>query len=638
MKTYQFTLALLAAGVGTLAQAAAPMAEAMVTQLIVQPSSFHAAHAARLDAAGLAPFIQAAGVVMGHVRPLPGQAQVLRLPHPMHPDEARAYARRLVESGVARMAEPDVRVYPRLTPNDPLYTRQWHYHPLVTGLPYGQNNYGLNLPAAWDSTTGSNSVVVAVLDTGLLPHADIDAGRILPGYDFISGLDTNGDGTEDDFFTANDGDGRDADPLDPGDWVSADDRKLHPECEVADSSWHGTHIAGTIGATTGNAQGVAGIDWQAKLLPVRVLGKCGGQLSDIVDALYWSAGLTVPNVPANPNPARVLNLSLGGPGNCPQSLQQAINAVTAAGATVVVAAGNDAGGAGSDLPGNCSGVITVAATDRQGQRASYSNTGLAVTVSAPGGDPDVDTGILSTANSGKTTPASDSYVAMAGTSMAAAQVSGVVALMQAVRPGLSPTAVRDALRVTATPFPQYGTRWDCSTATCGAGIVRADWALLAAQGVDFVPDSFSIPPRNDVPLATAVTSEPIVIRGLGHETHISVRNGEYSLGCTQRFTRNPGEVSDGQSVCVRHTSAATYNTAVTSTLTVGGVSANFTSTTQAVPVATSGGGGGALGAWTLLGLAGFAAWRRRTIHPLAAACSPPVQQAASPDSGRFHKG
>ncbi|MGD9708940.1 MAG: S8 family serine peptidase [Halothiobacillaceae bacterium] len=385
MKRFSLAASLVAAGLIPLAQAAFPAQEAPVTQLIVQPGSFHAAHASRLDAAAMAPFIQAAGVVMEHVRPLPGQAQVLRLPHPMRPDEARAYATRLVESGVARMAEPDLRVYPSLVPNDPGYPNQWHYHPLVTGRSHGQNNYGLNLPAAWDGTTGSGSVVVAVIDTGVLPHADIDTGRILPGYDFISGLDTNGDGTEDDFFTANDGNGRDADPTDPGDWVSADDRKLHPECEVADSSWHGTHIAGTIGASTDNATGVAGIDWRARLLPVRVLGKCGGLLSDIVDALYWSAGLPVANVPANPNAARVLNLSLSGAGPCPLSLQGAFSAIHAAGATVVVAAGNNAGSAGSYFPGNCSGVITVAATDRQGQRASYTNTGSVVTLSAPGG-------------------------------------------------------------------------------------------------------------------------------------------------------------------------------------------------------------------------------------------------------------
>ncbi|MGK0674755.1 MAG: S8 family peptidase [Halothiobacillaceae bacterium] len=611
MKTYPFILALLAVQVGALAQAAASMEEAMVTQLIVQPSNFHAAHASRLDAAAMAPFIQAAGVVMGHVRPLSGQAQVLRLPHPMRPDEARVYARRLVESGVARMAEPDVRVYPSRVPNDPDYPRQWHYHSLVTGLPYGQNNYGLNLPYAWDVTVGSSAVVVAVLDTGLLPHADIDARRILPGYDFISGVDTNGDGVEDDFFYANDGNGRDDDPLDPGDWVSADDRKLHPECKVADSSWHGTHIVGTIVASTDNAKGVAGIDWQARLLPVRVLGKCGGLLSDVVDALYWSAGLAVPNVPANPNPARVLNLSLSGRGICPRSLQQAFDAVTATGATVVVAAGNDADSAGNHFPGNCKGGITVGATDQQGQRASYSNMGLEVTVSAPGGDFGVDPGILSLSNSGTTVPGADAYAFAAGTSMAAAHVSGLVALMRAANPALTGAQTRDALRATATPFSQYGTSWDCSLATCGAGIVRADWAVLAAQGVDFVPDAFSILPRNDVPLATAVTSEPIVIRGLGHATSISIQNGEYSLGCTQSFTRSPGEVNDGQSVCVRHTSATTYSTAVTSTLTVGGVSASFTSTTQPMPIsAPASGGGGALGVWSLLGLAGLALGRR----------------------------
>ncbi|MEW6728998.1 MAG: S8 family peptidase [Pseudomonadota bacterium] len=599
MKTYPLTLALLAAGVGPLAQAAAPMAEPMVSQLIVQPANFHAAHAARLDAAGLAPFIQAAGVVMEHARPLPGQAQVLRLPHPMRPDEARSLAARLVESGVARMAEPDVRVYPSLVPNDPLFPRQWHLALLRTGRPYGQNIYSLNLPIAWDRTTGERRTAVAIIDTGLVPHSDIGGGgRILPGYDFIA-----------DPFNANDGDGRDADPTDPGDWISADDRKLHPECELSDSSWHGTHIAGIIGASTNNALGVAGIDWSARLLPVRVLGKCGGLLSDIIDGIYWAAGLPVANVPANTNAARVLNLSLSGSGVCPQSLQNALTAVQATGSIVVAAASNNGGSAAGYFPGNCSGVITVAATDSQGQRASYSSTGNVVSLSAPGGDKEVDSGILSTYNSGKTHPAGESYEPLYGTSMAAAQVSGGVALMLAVNPDLRVEQILTALRATATPFPQYGTSKDCSTATCGAGIVRADWALLAAQGVDFVPDSFSIPPRSDVPLATAVTSEPIVIRGLGHATPISVQNGEYSLGCTQSFTRNPGEVSDGQSVCVRHTSAVTYSTSVTSTLTVGGVSANFTSTTQAAPAPTSG-GGGALGAWALLGLAGLALGRR----------------------------
>jgi MYXO-CTERM domain-containing protein len=192
--------------------------------------------------------------------------------------------------------------------------------------------------------------------------------------------------------------------------------------------------------------------------------------------------------------------------------------------------------------------------------------------------------------------------------MAAAHVSGLVSLMYALNPGLTSAEARDALRTTATPFPQYGDGYDCTLATCGAGIARADWALLAAQGVDFVPDTFSIPPRNDVPLATAVTSEPIVIRGLGHATPISVQNGEYSLGCTQSFTRNPGEVSDGQSVCVRHTSATTYDTATATTLTVGGVSGTFTSTTEAEPAS---GGGGAAGLLSLLGLVGLAAWRRR---------------------------
>ncbi|MEF3193161.1 MAG: S8 family peptidase [Halothiobacillaceae bacterium] len=612
MKRFSLAASLVAAGLIPPAPAAFPAEEAPVTQLIVQPSSFHAAHASHLDAAAMAPFIQAAGVVMEHVRPLPGQAQVLRLPHPMRPDEARAYAARLVAAGVARMAEPDLRVYPSLVPNDPRFPEQWHVHPLVTGLPYGQNNYGLNLPEAWDRVGRSiNEVIVALIDTGLLPHADIDPGRILPGYDFISGLDTNGDGTEDDFFTANDGNGRDADPTDPGDWVSVADRRLHPECPLADSSWHGTFMAGMIAATTDNALGVAGIHGQARLLPLRVLGKCGGQLSDIIDALYWSVGLAVPNVPANPHPAQVINLSLGGgPGPCSVSLQQAIDAALARGATLVVASGNEAGNVAQRYPANCQGVIAVAATDQQGQQASYTNTGRLVTLSAPGGDRQVDGMILSTSNSGATAPVEDSYSYAAGTSMAAAHVSGVVALMYAVNPLLKADTVRAALRATATPFPSYGSPWDCTAERCGAGIVRADWAVLAAQGADFVPDALSFAAQDNVALGVTVTSQPVIIRGLSHATSISIQNGEYSLGCTPSFTRNPGEVEDGQSVCVRHTSAVTYSTSVTSTLTVGGVSANFTSTTQAMPTPVPAtGGGGALGAWALLGLAGLALGR-----------------------------
>lgn len=585
----------------TLAPADLPGRTAMVTQLIVQPKGFDVAHARRLTAQAMAPFNNAAQVGMEHVRPLAGQAQVMRLPHAMSTDEARIYAKRLVDAGVALAAEPDVRVFPSRVPLDPMYAQQWHYHGLLTGRPYGQNNYGLNLPAAWDISTGSDSVVVAVVDTGLLPHEDIDPGRVRPGYDFIS-----------DAFYANDGNGRDANPMDPGDWVSADDLKLHPECELSKSSWHGTHVAGSMGASTNNHLGGAGVDWQTHLLPVRVLGKCGGTLSDIVDGMYWAAGLPVPDVANNPHPADVLNLSLSAHGVCPVSIQTAIDAVNSTGAQIIVAAGNGPADANAYFPGNCSGVIMVAATDRQGQRTSYTNIGTVVTISAPGGETSVDSGVLSTFNSGVTTPVpgGDIYVHAYGTSMATAQVSGVVALMRAVNPTLTTNRVRDALRATATPFPQYGNGLDCSTLTCGAGIVRADWAVLAAQGVDFVPNAFGFTTQTGVAPNAVLTSEAVTIGGLGHQTAISVRGGEYSLGCTNSFTGAPGEISNGQSVCLRHTSAAGYSASVTTTLTIGGVSGSFTSTTAAAP-ASGGGGGGALGVLGVGALFGLAGWRRR---------------------------
>lgn len=185
---------------------------------------------------------------------------------------------------------------PLLVPNDPQYTNQWHY----------KGTYGIDAPAAWDIITGSTDIVVAVIDTGICNHADL-AGRYLPGYDFVS-----------DVLVANDGGGRDGDASDPGDWITAaeDGSGYFAGCGASDSSWHGTHVAGTIGAASNNNFGVAGINWVSKILPVRVLGKCGGNTSDIIDGMRWAAGLTVAGVPANPYPAKVLNMSLGGSGAC----------------------------------------------------------------------------------------------------------------------------------------------------------------------------------------------------------------------------------------------------------------------------------------------------------------------------------
>ncbi|HET7091091.1 MAG TPA: S8 family serine peptidase, partial [Anaerolineae bacterium] len=407
------------------------------------------AHANRMQALSAA-----AGVHLEYFREMSGDAHVLRLPERMPVAQVEQIARRIAAMTGVEYVEPDRILQPLLTPNDPQYGSQWHYF----------ETYGINAPAAWDITTGTNNVVVAVIDTGATNHADL-SGRAVPGYDFIS-----------DVPTANDGNGRDSDPSDPGDWVTSDESNTpggpFQGCLVVDSGWHGTHVAGTIGANGNNSTGVAGVNWASRILPVRVLGKCGGYTSDIVDGMRWAAGLSVAGVPANAYPAEVLNLSLGGPGTCTSSQQSAISAIVAAGSTVVVAAGNENADASGSNPGNCSGVITVAATDRSGNRAFYSNYGSVVEISAPGGETNVSdlNGILSTLNTGTTVPAFDTYVFYQGTSMAAPHVAGVASLLYSLSPSLTPGQVGRILTTTITAFPVGSS---CNTSICGAGIVNA---------------------------------------------------------------------------------------------------------------------------------------------------------------------
>ena len=185
----------------------------------------------------------------------------------------------------------------------------------------------------------------------------------------------------------NDGDGRDADPSDPGDWVTAEESAQVDgsfyKCSAVTSHWHGTHVAGIIGAQGNNEYGVAGANWLSKILPVRVLGKCGGYDTDIIDAIRWAAGLDVPGVPANTTPARIINMSLGGSGACNAAYQDAINEVTAAGVIVVAAAGNQRGDANNFTPANCNNVISVGSVSKLGNRASYANAGSSVMISSP---------------------------------------------------------------------------------------------------------------------------------------------------------------------------------------------------------------------------------------------------------------
>lgn len=336
------------------------------------------------------------------------------------------------------------------TPNDPLWALQWHFRD--RGTADGRTAGGAGFESFWNrqGTTGSRNVVVAVVDTGLqMSHPDIAGSpNIMPGWDMVS-----------DPRMGNDGDGRDSDANDPGDMCD-------PTKPYAADSFHGTHVAGTVGAaSTNNGSGVAGGAWNVKVVPVRALGKCGGRLSDINDAIRWAAGLIPAEGPGdtevwNENPADIINLSIGLLGACPASLQDAIDAVTERGAIVVSAAGNARMSTSFYAPAGCRGVVTVAASDARGQITPYSNYGPEVTLLAPGGDLTRDDngdgkpdGVLSTkAATNCYDPVTGASVANCfyayeqGTSMAAPHVSAALALLKARTPG----ATRDELVATLT--------------------------------------------------------------------------------------------------------------------------------------------------------------------------------------------
>ncbi len=359
-------------------------------------------------------------------------------------DDFTAIANTLRKDPAVLSVEPNAVMVPLLTPNDTRYPEQWHY---------SESTGGINAVPAWDRATGTG-VVVAVIDTGIVPHNDLNA-NVLPGYDFVS-----------DAAAARDGNGRDSNPRDEGDWYTAG------ECgrtTASNSSWHGTHVAGTVAAVTSNALGVAGVAFGAKILPVRALAKCGGTLADIADAIIWSAGGTVPGVPANPNPAKVINMSLGGSGSCGTTYQAAINTARSLGATVVVAAGNSNVDASGARPANCAGVITVAATTRTGGKASFSNFGAVVDLAAPGAS------ILSTLNAGTTVPGAESYAFYSGTSMATPHVAGIAALLYQAKATATPDDVEAALRNSARVSPM-------ACAGCGTGIADANAAITAIGG------------------------------------------------------------------------------------------------------------------------------------------------------------
>lgn len=507
---------------------------------------------------------------------------------------SRELADRLAAQPDVEYASVDERKHALAAPNDPLYATgqtgsgvppagQWYLRaPTSATIANSSSIVGsINAEAAWDVTTGSSSVVVAVLDTGVrFDHPDLTS-KLLPGYDFIR-----------DAATSKDGDGaRDADASDPGDFGTS--------CGGdTTSSWHGTQTSGLVGAATNNGVGMAGVGRNVMVLPVRVLGCGGGFDSDIQAAMLWAAGISVSGsgLPTNTTPAKVLNMSLGATGACLQSYTDTIAQVNAAGAVVVVAAGNE--GLAVGTPANCPGAVAVAGVRHSGSKVGYSDLGPQIAVAAPAGNCVNSTGaclypLLTTSNSGVTTPVAGAAGAIytgsgndasLGTSFSAPLVSGVAALMYSANPTITPAQVLAALKSTARPFPSTGfdatvractaptsvaqdSECYCTTSTCGAGLLDAGAAVAAvAQAVANISAS-----ANSVVVGTAVNLDG---------------GGSRASANSASITAYQWSIASGASLASL-TSATNASTATLATTAAGTVVVNLVITDSAGKTATS---------------------------------------------------
>jgi serine protease len=608
------------------------------------------------DAEAITALSGRSGASLSLQRHLGGRLHLLRAAN-LDADELPRVLAALRSDPRIAIAEPDRRVRAlEYLPNDPLYARQWYLKDVQPAA--------IRANLAWEITRGGASVaaapIVAVIDTGVrFEHPDlqraVDGGKLLPGFDFIS---SDPDGS---FATANDGNGWDADASDAGDFITAQDlagRFANRKCgggpsddQPTRSSWHGTRVSGLLAAQSDNALGMTGAGFNLRILPIRALGKCGGYDSDVLAAMYWAAGLTVPapllaGTPApNPNPARVINMSLGGDGVCSPLYSEAVRELAAAGALVVAAAGND--GKSVNTPASCQGALGVAGLRHVGTKVGYSNLGPEVGIAAPAGncvnvlpgtpclfalDTTSDTGQQQAAGPTYT----DAFVsANVGTSFSSPLVAASAGLMLSVNPQLTPAKLIERLRATARPFPTSSDTNPqpgqcrlpagstdvqeeeclCTSAVCGAGMLD----MLAA-----VRDAL-----RPVALATSSGSSVAgsVIRLDGSASRTAT--GRSIAGYQWSFvtgTASPPAIDGAQTASATLTSPAsgsytlrltvTDNSGATDSadVTVIAASSGGGSVSTAAPATPAGsgggGGGGSTGILELLLLAGVALYSR----------------------------
>ena len=492
------------------------------------------------------------GVSLRFARSLTGDIHVAILLVAVDGERLAATLAALRADPAVEYADPDRRRHAHAgAPDDPLFgpspgtaTGQWYLGaPAPTAE--GMSVAAVNALGAWSTTHGSAGIVIADLDTGVrFDHPDLlragSGGKLLPGYDFVGADGGGAGGGGSTFLSANDGDGWDADPSDPGDWLSSTDltHSVFSDCTAENSSWHGTRTAGILGALTNNGTGIAGLAWNAWVLPVRVLGKCGGYDSDIIAGMLWAAGIAVAGAPPNPYPARIINMSLGSPGACgAQSggYQDVIAQLNGRGVVVVISAGNEGGAV--DEPADCAGAIAVTGVRHIGTKVGFANVGAEVALAAPAGNC-VNTGtpclfsIDTTTNLGTTVPGANSYTNQTnfnvGTSFSAPMVAGIAALMLSVNGNLSAAEVAARLKAGARPFPVIATdtagapipmckpatagaseaiECNCTTSTCGAGLADAQNAVNEAlRPIAAVAVPASTAPGQTVSLSAALSA------------------------------------------------------------------------------------------------------------------------------------